>query len=109
MANSVLSLHGTMCSASLIFGLFAGSEMVQAQVAQMHRPSLPEACRAMEVHIADLLNQHRLSDDLDDAGFDRVMRLFYDAQSACTLGRFREGLDLYSAIPIGRVSQRQLR
>jgi hypothetical protein len=109
MATRVLGLRGMMCSVFLIFGLFAGSEMVQAQVAQTHRPSLPEACRAMEVHIADLLNQHRLSDDLDDAAFNKVMRQFYEAQSACTLGRFSDGLDLYSAIPIGRVGRRQLR
>ena len=73
------------------------------------RPPLAAACQAMQAHIADLLDQHRRSDDLDDAAFDSVLRLFYEAQSACTLGRFSEGLDLYSAIPIGRVSHSRLR
>ena len=109
MTTRVLDWRGTMSLVFLIFGLFAGPEMGWAQVASTQRPELSEACQAMQAHIADLLNQHRLSDDLDDAAFHNVMRLFYEAQSACTMGRFSDGLDLYSIIPIGRVSGRQLR
>ncbi len=109
MATRVPGSRGMMWSVFLISGLFVGPETVWAQAAITQRPPLSQACQAMQAHIADLLNQHRLSDDLDDAAFDSVMRLFYEAESACTLGRFSDGLDLYSTIPIGRVSRRQLR
>jgi hypothetical protein len=36
--------------------------------------------------------------DGDDVSFDRGMGLFYGVRSACTLGRFIEGLDLHSAL-----------
>ena len=109
MATRVLGSREMMCSVFLISSLFAGPKVVWAQVASTQRPPLSEACQAMQAHIADLLNQHRLSDDLDDAEFNGVMRLFYEAQTACTLGHFSDGLNLYSAIPIGGVSRRQLR
>ena len=50
----------------------------------------------MQAHVADLLDQHRRSDDLDDAAFCRVLLLFYEAQLACTQGRFGEGLAVYT-------------
>ena len=59
----------------------------------------------MQAHVADLLDQHRRSDDLDDAAFGKVLLLFYEAQSACTQGRFSERIAIYTAIPIGRVSR----
>jgi hypothetical protein len=46
---------------------------------------------------------------LDEVSFGKIMALFYEAQSACTMGRFDEGLTLYSAIPLERVSQATLR
>lgn len=63
----------------------------------------------MQAHVADLLDQHRRSDDLDDAAFSRVLLLFYEAQLACTQGRFGEGVAVYTPIPIGRVSPRSVR
>jgi hypothetical protein len=68
------------------------------------RPSLAAACRVMERHISDLLNQHRHTSDLDDAGFDVVLRMSQAAQSACTAERFNEGISLFSQIPLGRVT-----
>jgi hypothetical protein len=63
----------------------------------------------MQAHIADLIDQHRQADDLNDASFEHIIRLFYEAQSACTLERYSEALAIYSAIPIGRVSTRPFR
>ena len=95
--------HRAAWAAVLIYGLLS------AEVSAMPRLSPEAACEAMRAHIADLLDQHRRSDDLDDTAFDRVLRLFYDAQAACALGRFSEGMDIYTAIPIGRVSHQPLR
>jgi len=78
-------------------------------MARLERPRAEAACRAMQAHVAELLDQHRRSNELDEAAFGRVLSLFYEAQSACTLGRFDEGLDIYTAIPIGRVSPRSVR
>jgi hypothetical protein len=46
---------------------------------------------------------------LDEVSFGKIMALFYEAQSACTMGRFNEGAVLYSDIPLGRVSRATLR
>jgi hypothetical protein len=35
--------------------------------------------------------------------------LFYEAQSACALGRFSEELAIYTTLPIGRLSPRLVR
>jgi hypothetical protein len=70
---------------------------------------LSDACRAWDAHISDLIDQHRKSDELDDAAFGEIVRLFYDAQAACAAGRFGEGLTAYEVIPVGRVERRPLR
>ncbi len=57
----------------------------------------------MQVHVAELIDQHRRADELDDVSFGRVIQLFYEAQIACTGERYQEALATYSAIPIGRL------
>jgi hypothetical protein len=53
------------------------------------RPPPSAACRAWRDHIADLLEQHRHAREIDDVTFANAMHLFYEADSACTLSRFR--------------------
>jgi hypothetical protein len=62
------------------------------------RPSLALACRAMEEHVADLLNQHRRVDVLDDPAFNAALLMFQDGQSACRL------LAIYGSVPVPRLA-----
>ncbi len=73
------------------------------------RPPPAAACQVMQAHIAELIDQHRQADELDDASFGRVMQLFYEAQIACAGERYEEGLATYSVIPIGRLTRAPLR
>jgi hypothetical protein len=66
------------------------------------RPSQWAACRAWDMHIADLLAQHRLVDDLSQTEFSEVSSRFHAAKSACWVGSFDEGLAIYGSMPIGR-------
>jgi hypothetical protein len=66
------------------------------------RPSQWAACRAWDTHVADLIEQHRLADDLTDAEFSQLSSRFHAAKSACWVGSFDEGLTMFSSIPIGR-------
>jgi hypothetical protein len=63
----------------------------------------------MQKHVAELIDQHRQADELDDVSFGRVMQLFYEAQIACAGERYEEGLATYSVIPIGRLTRAPLR
>jgi hypothetical protein len=92
---------------TLLLGL--PSATVFSQVTQAQRPSQWDACRAWHIHIADLIDQHRISNDLDEAELYEDIRLLYDAQSACAVEHFGEGLLLYETIPIGRVVYPELR
>jgi hypothetical protein len=100
-----------LCAATLaLSSLLADPGRARAhEMVGSDRPRAEAACQVMKAHVADLLDQHRRSDDLDDAAFGKVLSLFYEAQSACTLGRFSEGVAIYTAIPIGRVSPRLVR
>ena len=80
-----------------------------ASQAMEGRPPLSAACRAWDSHIAELINQHRTAHELDDDQVHEIIRLFYDAGSACSALRFEEGLAIYEAIPIGPVASRLLR
>jgi hypothetical protein len=80
-----------------------------ASQAMEGRPPLSAACRAWDSHIAELINQHRTAQELDDDQVHEIIRLFYDAGSACLALRFEEGLAIYEAIPIGPVASRLLR
>jgi hypothetical protein len=73
------------------------------------RPPLSQACLAWNGHIADLIDQQRVANDLDDEQLSNVIRLFNDARSACTASRFAEGLAIYDVIPIGQVRNHELR
>jgi hypothetical protein len=73
------------------------------------RPPLSAACRAWNSHIAELIDQHRTAQELDDEQFGEIIRLFYEAQGTCSALRFKEGLAIYEAIPIGPVASRLLR
>jgi hypothetical protein len=56
----------------------------------------------MEEHVADLLNQHRRTDDVDDSSFDAALRMFLAGQTACRAERYEDGLRIYEHIPLGR-------
>jgi hypothetical protein len=71
-------------------------------------PPLSAACLAWNSHIADLIDQHRTAHELDDAQFGNIIRLFYEAQSACSALHYTEGMAIYEAIPIGQVKTRKL-
>lgn len=73
------------------------------------RLPLSAACRAWNSHVADLIDQHRTARELNDDQLSEFVRLFYEAQSACSALRFDEGLAIYEAIPIGPVASRPLR
>jgi|UPI0004B2B25F hypothetical protein len=73
------------------------------------RPPLSAACQAWNSHIAGLIDQHRLAHELDDDQLGDIIRRFYEAQHACSVLRFEEGLTLYESIPIGAVASRLLR
>jgi hypothetical protein len=96
------------CAVAIAFGtLLTAPRLGRAE--EPSRPPPGAACQAWHGHIAVLLDQHRRSDDLDEVSFGKIMALFYEAQSACTMGRFDEGAALYSDIPLGRVSRATLR
>ena len=80
-----------------------------ASQAMEGRPPLSAACRAWNGHIAELIDQHRIAHELDDDQVHEIIRLFYEAGSACSALRFEEGLAIYEAIPIGPVASRFLR
>jgi hypothetical protein len=73
------------------------------------RPPLSAACRAWDMHIDNLIDEHRLTGEISEPDFFEVIRLFYAARSACLFGSFKEGLALYDSIPIGRPKYRPLR
>jgi hypothetical protein len=73
------------------------------------RLPLSAACRVWNSHIAELIDQHRTAHELNDDQLSEIIRLFDEAQSACSALRFTEGLAIYEAIPIGSVASRPLR
>jgi hypothetical protein len=83
--------------------------MLLPQIAHAQRPSQWAACRAWNIHIADLIDQHRIINDLDEAKLYDVVWLFYDAEPSCAQERFDEGLLLYETIPIGQAAHPELR
>src|SRR5215212_2844488 len=96
-----------IAKAKLLLGIAAA--MLLPQVTHAQRPSQWAACRAWNLHIADLIDQHRIINDIDEAKLSDAIRLFYDAQASCAQERFDEGLLLYETIPIGQVVHPELR
>jgi hypothetical protein len=92
-----------------VFVISCGVLATCSSQAMEARLPLSAACRAWDSHIADLISQHRLVHELDDDQVHEIIRLFYEAGSACSALRFEEGLAIYEAIPIGPVANRLLR
>ena len=86
--------------ARLLMAVAMGGQAAAADSAR-ERPSQWAACRAWDMHIADLVAQHRLADDLSETEFSEVSSRFHAAKSACWVGSFDEGLAIYGSIPIG--------
>jgi hypothetical protein len=80
-----------------------------ASQAMEGRPPLAAACRVWNGHITELIDQHRIAHELEDDQVHEIIRLVYEAGSACSALRFEEGLAIYEAIPIGPVASRPLR
>jgi hypothetical protein len=59
-----------------------------ASQAREGQPPPSTACQAWNSHIAELIDQHRTAHELDDDQFGEVIRLFYEAQSACSALHF---------------------
>src|SRR5688572_24984775 len=68
------------------------------------RPSLAQACSAWREHIGDLIDQHRVVSDIDEATLFEFIRQFMVAQETCSAARYEEGLHLYDQIRLGRVT-----
>ena len=68
--------------ACLMVAVAAGGQAAALDSAG-ERPSQWAACRAWDMHIADLLAQHRLVDDLSQTEFSEVSSRFHAAKSAC--------------------------
>jgi hypothetical protein len=83
--------------------------VTDASQAMERRLPLSAACRAWNSHIAELIDQHRTAHELNDDQLSEIIRLFDEAESACSTLRFDEGLAIYEAIPIGSVASRPLR
>ena len=83
----------------------------QADVMPGRAPRLigSDACQAWYTHISDLIDQHRQSNEIDDVQFGEIIRLFYEAQAACTAEQFADGLAVYESIPLEHVKGRLLR
>ena len=82
---------------------------VAAQTAQWPaRPSLAAACAAWNVHIQDLLDQHRWLGEIDEDVFGTALSLFYAAQAHCALGDEKAAFELYERIPLRRPVTRAL-
>ena len=73
------------------------------------RPPLSAACLAWNSHIAALIEEHRTALEMSDDQIYEIIRLFDDAQGACSALRFEEGLALFEVIPIKRITSRPLR
>ena len=107
MAHQSPPLHARIYAQVSVIS--CGLLVTGASQAMEGRLPLSAACRAWNNHIAELIDQHRTAQELDDNQFGEVMRLFYEAQSTCSALRFEEGLAIYEAIPIGPVASRPLR
>jgi hypothetical protein len=106
MAHQSRSLHARIYAQASVIS--CGLLVTSATYAMDGSP-LSAACRAWNSHIAELIDQHRTADELDDEQLGEIIRLFYEAQRACSALRVKEGLAIYEAIPIGPVASRLLR
>jgi hypothetical protein len=94
-----------LLSAALLLADIHGIRAAEASV----RPPPVAACNAWRVHIGDLIDQHRIAQELDEHTLADIVRRFIAARNACTPGRYELGLRMYEEIPIGPVQSRTLR
>ena|SRR3712207_2385284 len=88
--------------------VFASADNVRAAEVSV-RPSPVAACNAWRVHIADLIDQHRIAQEIDERTLADIVRRFIAARNACTPGRYETGLRMYEDIPLGPVQGRLLK
>jgi hypothetical protein len=65
--------------------------------------SMTAACSAWREHIGDLIDQHRVAEDIDEKALFEFVLQFIAARNNCTFGKFDAGLRMYEEIPLGRV------
>jgi hypothetical protein len=70
------------------------------------RPSPVAACNAWRVHISDLLDQHRIAQEITEDALSDMVRRFIAARNMCTPGRYELGLRMYEEIPLGPVQRK---
>jgi hypothetical protein len=95
-------IYAQACIISCSLAVPCASQAVES------RPPLSQACLAWNAHIADLIDQQRVANDLDDEQLSEIIRLFANARIACTALRFAEGLAIYDSILIGQVRNHEL-
>ena len=88
--------------------LGAGAQDIRAGEASV-RPSAVAACNAWRVHIGDLIDQHRIAQEIDERTLADIVRRFIAARNACTPGRYEVGLRMYEDIPLGPVQGKRLK
>ena len=88
--------------------LGAGAQGIRAGEASV-RPSAVAACNAWRVHIGDLIDQHRIAQEIDERTLADIVRRFIAARNACTPGRYETGLRMYEDIPLGPVQGKLLK
>lgn len=91
-----------------VVSLLAIAPSVGAPDTSMRSP-LVAACNAWRVHIADLIDQHRIAQEIDERTLADIVRRFIAARNACTPGRYETGLRMYEDIPLGPVQGRLLK
>jgi hypothetical protein len=106
MARSPL-LHGTFVVVVLATAVGVAPSVRAAEVSV--RPSPVAACNAWRVHIGDLIDQHRIAQEIDEGALSDIVRRFIAARNACTPGRYELGLRMYEDIPLGPVQGRFLK
>lgn len=102
--------HNGLCRALTFLAVLLLPALPRVQASDPVRPpSQPAwvaACNAWREHISDLIDQHRIAQEIDEANLSAAVRQFIAARDACTPGRYEVGLRLYEAIPLGRVQGR---
>ncbi len=110
--TGVRSFRRALAATALVIGcavtVLASAHSVGAAEVSV-RPSLIAACNAWRVHIADLIDQHRIAQEIDERALADIVRRFIAARNACTPGRYETGLRMYEDIPLGPVQGKLLK
>jgi hypothetical protein len=108
MSKSPL-LRGVLVALLLASPVAVGPTARAKDLPLLSAPSLLAACAAWREHFTDLIDQHRIAQEIDEDAFHEVLLQFLAARHACSAGSHASGLRMYEAIVLGRVHQRPLK